>query len=484
MADTNLTQQQSLADYEQQLRDRVQQGDALASVALVELFENKSTAQNLLEAQTRINLLMSASNQNIGAASLLLGQWHLTGHYVNKDIAQAILFFEHAGNVCKDAGGFYRLAEIFDRGLGLPANPDKAAGYLKKAVDMKHPDAIFTMATQKLQTNQNQAFELLKENYTKNGHIRSLFLLNDEASFDAKLVAKVLKDASLKEPFAAALWAGRLVQEQQWEQAQPFIDFSKQFNNPIAYYVSGLIALNKQNNDQAEQDMVVAAQLGHTEAAYRVAISISQQLPDISQQEEHQKAIQKMLQLLAQAAQEGHAGAQFSLAQCWLQGIGVEQNQQEAIGWLDRAAQQGHIDAIFTLAINLPTDHQQHLPLLQMAAQAGHTKAMLCIGLYLQNHGQAEKSIAWFNQAKDLQDPRADYLLAQSYLQGVGVEADVKQAIEFLKIASDHGDGDAHFALYEAYRDAIGVRRNKKSQAKYLKLAQDAGHLKAIELTE
>lgn len=484
MADTNLTQQQTVLEYENQLRDRVQQGDGLAAVALVEHFERKGAAPNLLEAQTRINLLTNASNQNIGAASILLGHWHLTGHYVNKDIAQAILFFEHAGKICKDANGFYRLAEIFERGLGMPANPEKAASYLNKAVEMKHPDAIFTLGTQQLAENPAKAFELLKENYLKNGHIRSLFLLNDHQSFDAKAVKKILEKASNKEPFAAALLAGQFVQAKEFEQAQPLIEFAKQANNPIGYYVAGLLSQQQENYEQAHQEMLIAAQLGHTEAAYRVAITISQQLPQMKDEATNKNAVQHMLQLFAQAAQEGHAGAQYSLAQCWLQGIGVEQNQQEAIGWLDRAAQQGHVDAIFTLGINLPTDHAQHLPLLQTAAQAGHTKAMLCVGLYLQNHGQAEQAIEWFNQAKAYQDPRADYLLAQTYLQGIGVEADSKQAIELLKVASENGDADAHFTLYEAYRDGVGVRRNKKSQAKYLKLAQDAGHIKAIEIKE
>lgn len=484
MAEQDLQQQQTLDEYEQQLREKAQTGDPTACFILVDHFERKGSAANMLEAQHRINYLIEASNKGIGAASVLLGSWYLIGHYVEKDIAKAILFFEHAGNVGKEPQGFYRLAELFDQGVHLPANPKKSEDYLNKAVKAGHPDAIFTLATKKLATDSNQTFKLLHDNYIKNGHIRSLLMLNENPQFNREKVAKIIQGNSKKEPFAAALYAASLFDDNKKQDAQPFIAFAKQANNPIAYYLSALTLLEQEQFEQAHQEMLIAANLGHLEAAYRVALVLSQQINQMQDPALQQQLTQQMIQLFANSAQGGFAPAQFSLAQCWLQGIGVEQNQQEAINWLDRAAQQGHVESIFTLAINLATDHPQHLPLLEVAAQAGHTKAMLCIGMYWQNHQQADQAIAWFNQAKENNDLRADFLLGMAYLNGQGVAEDSKQAAEFFKVASENGDGDAHFALYEAYRDGVGVRRNKKSQAKYLKLAQEASHPKAVGITE
>lgn len=483
MAEQDL-QPLTLEEYEQQLRAQAQAGDPTACFTLVDHFERKAPAANMLEAQHRINYLIEASNKGVGAASVLLGTWYLTGHYVAKDIAQAILFFEHAGNTGKDPAGFYRLAELFDQGTYLPINRKKSEDYLKKAVAAGHVDAIFTYATKILATDINQAFKLLQENYQNKGHVRSLFFLKDDGRFNQSKVEKIIQANSKNEPYAAALYAARLFDANQKEQAQPFIEFAKQNNNPIGYYLSALILLEQEQFEQAHQHMLIAANLGHIEAAYRSGLVISQQLDQITDPAVQQQLVSQMVQLFAQAAQGGFAPAQFSLAQCWLQGIGVEKNQQEAMSWLDRAAQQGHIEAIFALAINLPSDHEQHLPLLKVAAEAGHTKAMLCIGMYLQNNQQADQAIAIFNQAKAANDLRADYLLGMAYLNGVGVEADAKQAVEFFKLSSENNDSDAHFALYEAYKDGVGVRRNKKSQAKYLKLAQVAGHPKALDLTE
>lgn len=484
MKDETLQQQQSLEQYEQHLRQRAQQGDAVACFELVDHFERKGQASNMLEAQTRINLLIEASNKNVGAASVLLGHWYLTGHYVTSDTAKAILFFEHAGNVCKQAAGFYRLAEMFDRGVGVAAHVKKANEYLKKAVELKHPDAIFTTALQLLVNSVNKAFQLLKDNYQQQGHIRSLFLLNDEPRFNRDKVTAILKENSVKEPFAAALLAARLLQENQLEQIAPLLEFAKKHQNPIAYYVSALMALQHNQSEQAQQDLLMAASLGHVEAAYRAGLNLAEKIDAIANEKQHKLATEQMLKLFAQAAQDGFAPAQFSLAQCWLQGVGVEKNQQEAIGWLDRAAQQGHVEAMFVLALNLAVDHPQHLPLLQAAAQAGHSKAILCIGMYHQNNNEPTEAIIWFNKAKDLNDARADYFLGQAYLQGLGVEADSKQAMAHFKIASEEGDADAAFALYQGYRDGVGVRRNKKSQEKYLKQAQAAQHPEALKQAE
>ena len=484
MVEQQVQQQTSLELYEQELRDKAQTGDPVACFNLVDHFERKGKADNLLEAQYRTNFLMQASNQGLGAASILLATWYLNGHYVNKDIAKAILFFEHAASVGKSPMGYYRLAELFESGEYLPANVDKAEQYLQKAFKAGYPDAIFTVAVKQLETDQDKAFKLLQDNYVKHAHIRSLLILNDHPEFNQEKLVKLLAQYSTTESFAAALYAAKLFDHQQFDVIETPLAFAKTHNNPIAYYVAGLMALKLQNTEQAYQEMLVAAELGHIEAAYRVAVALSQQADEIEDEKAKHDVVQKMLGFFAKAAQNGFAPAQYSLAQCWLQGIGLEKNQQEALGWLERAAQQGHVDASFTLAMNLPMEHPQHLPLLQQAAQAGHSQAMLCVGMYLQYQNQAEQAMAWFEHAKQVGDLRADYLIALAYRDGVGVEADPKKAIDFLKLASDHGDTDAHFALYEAYRDGVGVRRNKKSQAKYLKLAQAQGHPEAQDIKE
>lgn len=480
------TTQQSAATYEQQLRQMAQQGDGVACFQLVELYEQKAPAQNKLESQHRINLLMQASNQGVGAASIFLGRWYLTGHYVAKDSAKAIMFFEHAGNVCKDSFGFYQLAEMFQTGKGVSVNAEKGLDYLKKAVAMHNPEAIFTYANQLLKTDVAQALQLLKDNYKKQKHLKSLLFINDAPQLDQDKVQQFLKENAEQDSFASALYAFRLLQAGDAKQAIAYAERAIKDNNPIAFYVRALIELqdNKGDAQKAQQYMLQAAQFGHVEAAYRAGINSLQQVDQLPDEASKKQMLQQSLQLLAQAAQSGFAAAQFSLGQCWLQGIGVEKNPKEGMAWIERAAQQGNVDAVFALALNLPVEHEQHLPLLKHAAEQGHTKAMICMGIYAQNHGQAEKGLEWFNLAKSRGEIRADYMLAVAYRDGLGVDADSDKAVELLKISADNGDADAMYALYQAYRDGEGVRKNKKSQAKYLEMAKAAKHPDALKIDE
>ncbi|MFC3903516.1 TPR repeat [Acinetobacter marinus] len=483
---TGNSAQQSQSAFEQQLRQKAQQGDGVACFQLVEHFEHKAPAQNKLESQNRINLLMQASNQGVGAASILLGRWYLTGHYVAKDSAKAIMFFEHAGNVCKDSYGFYQLAEMFQTGKGVSVNAEKGLDYLKKAVAMNNPEAIFTYANQLLKTDVAQAFQLLKDNYKKQKHLKSLLFINDAQQLDQDKVQQYLKEHAEQDSFASALYAFRLLQAGDAKQAIAYAERAIKDNNPIAFYVRALIELQDDKGDaqKAQQYMLQAAQFGHVEAAYRAGMTCLQQVDQLPDEASKKQMLQQSLQLLAQAAQSGFDAAQFSLGQCWLQGIGVEKNPKEGMAWIERAAQQGNIDATFALALNLPVEHEQHLPLLKHAAEQGHTKAMICMGIYAQNHEQAEKGLEWFELAKSRGEIRADYMLAVAYRDGLGVEADSAKAIELFKTAADNGDADAMYALYQAYRDGEGVRKNKKSQAKYLDMAKTAQHPDALKISE
>ena len=57
----------------------------------------------------------------------------------------------------------------------------------------------------------------------------------------------------------------------------------------------------------------------------------------------------KGLAFLCRAAYRGEPDAQFKLALCFLRGIGVNPDSELAMGWLQRAAQQGQKDAIHML---------------------------------------------------------------------------------------------------------------------------------------
>ena len=89
--------------------------------------------------------------------------------------------------------------------------------------------------------------------------------------------------------------------------------------------------------DGVEQDLPQAVKW------YRMA------LPQDDDDESFRCALQAFEQELRQAAEQGDAGAQYQLARCYREGLGVEmdmkQNLREAAKWYRKAAGQGHAQA-------------------------------------------------------------------------------------------------------------------------------------------
>ncbi|OTG67133.1 tetratricopeptide repeat protein [Acinetobacter silvestris] len=193
--------------------------------------------------------------------------------------------------------------------------------------------------------------------------------------------------------------------------------------------------------------------------------------------------LQQAFKHLHLATLAGNRDAQYSFSQCFKQGLGTEKDEEQALYWLEQAAQNHHGDAQFELAMLLPLEHEQHLFLLNASAQNGNIQAMLCMATHAQHQQNMEQVLSWLYKAKAENSPRACYILAQLYRGGVGIAADLPQSIALLQQAADFGDINAYFELFKAYKKGgLGVRKNKKIAIKYLNLAKENQHIEAAAI--
>jgi TPR repeat protein len=58
------------------------------------------------------------------------------------------------------------------------------------------------------------------------------------------------------------------------------------------------------------------------------------------------KEVKRVVQFYTDMANDGNAGAQYELANFYLEGLGVEKDEAKAKEWLQKAAKQGHQAAI------------------------------------------------------------------------------------------------------------------------------------------
>lgn len=182
---------------------------------------------------------------------------------------------------------------------------------------------------------------------------------------------------------------------------------------------------------------------------------------------------------LLPSAEAGDAEAQWRLGQMFEHGFGVPQSFADAETWYLRAAEKGRPDAAFQLG-KLYDDGRigeaseaRAIPWYRVAAEAGHMFAQLALGhIYVSVlgfdidfvHPDNAEAKRWFDQAiPNLQacaaqgDPKCQLELAILYNDGLGVPADLREAVRLYHLAAEGNEPLAQSILgfFYAPRPAV-----------------------------
>ena len=126
-------------------------------------------------------------------------------------------------------------------------------------------------------------------------------------------------------------------------------------------------------------------------------------------------------------AEKGDDESQFKLGKIYGRGwLGVTKDYKQAIYWLEKAAQQGHVEA------------QSYLGRLYFCT----------VGF----KEDCEQAFYWFEKAAVQGDSDAQFNLGYMYFNGKGVKRDYEQAIYWTKKAMAQGHADAQHNLDAMYR--------------------------------
>ncbi|MFO7593868.1 MAG: tetratricopeptide repeat protein [Pseudomonadota bacterium] len=134
------------------------------------------------------------------------------------------------------------------------------------------------------------------------------------------------------------------------------------------------------------------------------------------------QAAEPDLTQMQQQAEQGDAWAQLNLGAAYDNGLGVEQNVEQARHWYQKAAEQGLAEAQFNLAHLLVTEEEQSA----LAAE-------------------------WMLKAAKQGMADAQYLMGVTYAEGIGVEENEEKAIAWLQKAIAQGHEDAATFLKQSY---------------------------------
>ena len=133
------------------------------------------------------------------------------------------------------------------------------------------------------------------------------------------------------------------------------------------------------------------------------------------------RANEQTIEQITTAADKGDAEAQYRLGQALLSGVGVKKDSRSAYEYLQKAAAQGHADAIGEFYYHGKYGHKQDYEKarehLQKAADADNASAQNMLGAMYRNGVGVPMNFAkaehWFRKAAEQGDPKSMSNLGQ-----------------------------------------------------------------------
>ena len=204
-------------------------------------------------------------------------------------------------------------------------------------------------------------------------------------------------------------------------------------------------------------------------------------------------------------AEKGNPEAQTLLGLCYHQGLGVKQDDVEAVKWFRKAARQGLAPAQYNLGISyrdglgIEKDTAEAVKWFGKAADQGEPHAQCRLGfIYCAGWGVAkdvERGCMYLNLAAASVNRFPEAEEAREALQSIGREMTPEQivgarakAAEWARDAADRGNPDAQYALSMMYFNEHCLPKNLVRALLYISLAAqnnqvpEAGYVrKAIE---
>ncbi|MCK0094126.1 caspase family protein [Yoonia sp. F2084L] len=171
-------------DQETKLAALADEGDTRSMVGLA--YMRLNAQDDRYNPQEAAMLLSQAADANSAEAQFELAQLYEIGLGVEQDIEKAVALYHASAaadfpDAINDLGFLY-----FQGGLGIPRDPDRALGFFERAADLRHPQAMFNYAAliddglvpdkgsqaaagylyQALRSGSAQVFELLRDQPT------------------------------------------------------------------------------------------------------------------------------------------------------------------------------------------------------------------------------------------------------------------------------------------------------------------------------
>ncbi|HDR2587852.1 TPA: sel1 repeat family protein [Enterobacter ludwigii] len=174
---------------------------------------------------------------------------------------------------------------------------------------------------------------------------------------------------------------------------------------------------------------------------------------------EHSEGAER-LSWYQKAAQGGDVRAQRVLAQAYLSGSGVPQNDTEGLSWLKRAVSQGDARALYLYSQYQQSD-ELRLQYLTLSAKGGDLQAACALARWYDAQGdEANARSAWL-QLAERGDPEGRYHYGEMLRLGTGGKPDYTRAFKQYRLSAMAGNRMAQYRTGMMSQAGLGLPRNR-----------------------
>lgn len=199
----------------------------------------------------------------------------------------------------------------------------------------------------------------------------------------------------------------------------------------------------------------------------------------------------EMVPLVQEKAAKGDAKAQYVLGWLYFTGQSVEKNNQLAVQWMTKAANQDfkfsqtQLGLMYLFAKDIPENNDLAREWLVKGAAHGEGDALNALGIiYAEGLGvktSGEQAVTYFRQAADGGFATAQFNLGYQYYTGKLVQQDYREAAKYFKEAAQQDHVRAEYALGVMYRDGQGVPQDNAEAIRLFQEAAEKHHFPAAE---
>lgn len=393
------------------------------------------------------------------------------------------------------------LGEIYERGIGVAKDDEKAVSYYEKASkdDLK---AAFRLAV--LKGDEARLNLCLEREYPP-----ALYYAGMKKR-DPILLEKALSHGVEE----ARLPLGEIYYERKsYERAAELLKRSREGE---AFYLLGNLykkGVLPKSHKQAALYFETSSELGYAEGMYALAVCYDTGFGMIRNEE-------TAMRFFAKAASLGQIDSVYELGRHKMYGLGTVRDENEAAKQYLLAADLGHARAAYCYGqclkegIGVPKDEKKAISYIEQAANGGFPKAQYEFGSFLLKT-EPEKGVAWFERAYEQGNEEAGIALADCYRLGKRKEKDEGKAfslyetlfsclpagkcrelsvwlkgcsfaakdkwLTYLARAAEKGDAAAQYEYGICFDEGKAFPHNLEQSLYWLEKASKQGHLEAKE---